>query len=82
MSSSKSQRGLKVIVAHQAVLPDQAVLQKATVVIDCSTGQILDVLQKVVLSKTDFDLNKYGNKDVVEWIELPEEKVLMPGLVE
>lgn len=74
--------GLLVIVSPQTVLKSRAP-QRATIIVDRRSGKIEQVLEGQLL-KQDEDAGHpalQGAKEV-EWIVLPEGKVLMPGLVE
>lgn len=74
--------GLLVIVSAQTVLKSRAP-QAATVVVDRRSGKIKQVLEGQLLKPAeDAEHSALEGAKEVEWIVLPESKVLMPGLVE
>ena len=73
---------LLVIVSAQTVLKSRAP-QAATVVVDRRSGKIKQVLEGQLLKPAeDAEHSALEGAKEVEWIVLPESKVLMPGLVE
>lgn len=74
--------GLLVLVSPQTVLKGRAP-QAATVIVDKASGKIKNVLEGELLKQEEGSSHSalQGAKDV-EWIVVPEGKVLMPGLVE
>lgn len=74
--------GLLVIVSPQTVLKSGAP-QPATIIVDRASGKIKDILEGKLLKQSEDAGHPamVGAKEV-EWIVLPESKVLMPGLVE
>ncbi|KAJ9098073.1 hypothetical protein QFC20_006021 [Naganishia adeliensis] len=74
--------GLLVLVSPQTVLKGRAP-QAATVIVDKASGKIKNVLEGELLKQEEGSSHSalQGAKDV-EWIVVPEGKVLMPGLVD
>lgn len=74
--------GLLVIVSPQTVLQSRAP-QAATVIVDRASGKIKDILEGQLLKQgEDAGHSALEGAKEVEWLVLPEGKVLMPGLVE
>jgi hypothetical protein len=74
--------GLLVIVSPQTVLKSRAP-QAATVIVDKASGKIKDILEGQLLKQgEDAGHPALEGAKEVEWVVLPEGKVLMPGLVE
>jgi hypothetical protein len=74
--------GLLVLVSPQTVLKGRAP-QAATVIVDRVSGKIKNVLEGELLKQEkDSSHPALGGAKEVEWVFVPEGKVLMPGLVE
>lgn len=74
-----SQRGgLLVIVSRSTILPDSDELQPATIEVDKASGRISAVLVDRLKRREEYE----EEQTAVEWVLVPEGRVLMPGLVE
>lgn len=74
--------GLLVVVSPQTVLKDRAP-QPATIIVDRASGKIKNVLEGQLLKQEEGSSHSALQGETnVEWVVVPEGKVLMPGLVE
>ncbi|KAJ9107839.1 hypothetical protein QFC19_002745 [Naganishia cerealis] len=72
---------LLVLVCAQTVLRGRPP-QPATVVVDRTSGRIRDVLPGLLLGPDSEHPALQAGKAAVEWVRVPEGRVLMPGLVD
>lgn len=74
--------GLLVFSSAQTILPGHKDPRPVTIVVHRETGKILDVVEGDLVGREELDVGKYGQGEVTEWVDVPEGKVLLPGLVE
>ena len=75
--------GLAIFVSPLTILPDLAEPHPATIIVDQTTGKVLEVIAGELLrDERSLDLQRYGGLEVNEIVEIPEGRVLLPGLVE
>lgn len=75
--------GLAVFVSPLTVLPGSTEPEPATIVINQETGKVVDVIPgQLIRDETSLDTRPYGDLKVDKFVEIPEGRVLLPGLVE
>jgi hypothetical protein len=75
--------GFAVFVSPLTVLPGSTEPEPATIVINQETGKVVDVIPgQLIRDETSLDTRKYGDLKVDKFVEIPEGRVLLPGLVE
>jgi hypothetical protein len=72
---------LLVLVSHSVILPGSLDPQPATILVDIDSGKIVQVRQGHIAAKDEYR-DRLTKGEIVEWIEVPEGQVVLPGLVE
>jgi hypothetical protein len=79
--ATASRSSLLVLVSNSAILPGSLEPQPATILVNVDSGKIVQVRQGHIAAKDEYqELLTKG--DILEWIEVPEGQVVLPGLVE
>lgn len=78
VNSTPSTSGLSIFISPKTILPGSSEPEPATIVVDDATGEITEVIGKLLNDEEIADLGD----DVNEVIRIPSDKVLLPGLVE